>query len=86
MNKEYNLISFVERASRRKSVFICLKNHPKIPKEIASECKISISNVSNALPELVKKGLIKCKNPEDHYFRYYEITNKGKELIKLLNL
>ena len=86
MKNQYNLISFILRAKRRKAVFQCLKESPKIPKDIAGECKISISNVSNTLPELIEKGLIKCKNPEDHYFKYYEITKKGKELIEILKL
>ena len=79
-------MSFILRAKRRKAVLNCLKECPKIPKDIANECKISISNVSNTLPELVKKELVICKNPKDHYFKYYELTKKGKELIKKLNL
>ena len=47
---------------------------------------ISLSNVSNTLPELVKKGLVKCKNPKDHYYKYYELTSNGKSLLKKLNL
>jgi DNA-binding MarR family transcriptional regulator len=86
MKQDYILISFIMRAKRRKAVLECLKENPKIPKDIATECKISISNVSNTLPELVKKNLVKCKNPKDHYFRYYEITKKGKDLIKSLNI
>ncbi len=53
MKKDYALMSFIQRAKRRKIVLSCLKE-TKIPKEIATECKISISNVSNALAELVK--------------------------------
>ena len=67
MKKDYTLISFILRGKRRKSVLKALKE-PKIPKDIAEECKISISNVSNTLPELVKKGLISCRNPGDHYY------------------
>ena len=85
MEKDYKLISFIMRAKRRKSVLIALKE-TKIPKEIANECKISISNVSNTLPELVKKGLVMCKNPEDHYYKYYELTKKGRDVLKVLNL
>ena len=81
MKKDYSLISFIQRAKRRKAVLGCLKD-PKTPKEIAAICKISISNVSNSLSELVKAGLAVCKNPKDHYFRYYELTTKGKALLK----
>ncbi len=85
MKKNYSLISYILRGSRRKSVLITLKD-PKIPKEIAEQCKISISNVSNTLPELSKKGLITCRNPKDHYYKYYELTKKGKELLEQLKL
>lgn len=85
MRINYSLISFILRARRRKAVLSCLKN-PKIPKEIAKECEISISNVSNTLPELIKKMLVVCKNPKDHYFKYYELTKKGRKLVKDLNL
>jgi len=86
MKKDYNLIIFLLRGSRRRAIFKSLEKSPKIPKEIASECKISISNVSNTLPELIERGLVICKNPEDHYYKYYEITKKGRELIKDINL
>ena len=83
MKEDYELISFIH-GSRRKAVLNCLKDEPKIPKQIAEECKISISNVSNTLPELVEKELIQCKNPKSKVYRYYEITKKGKELLKLV--
>ena len=85
MKKNFSLISFILRGKRRKSVMVALKE-PKIPKEIAKECRISISNVSNTLPELLKKGLVKCKNPKDHYYKYYELTKKGKEVLEQLSL
>ena len=81
MEEDYELISFIQ-GSRRKAVLSCLKEKPKIPKKISEECKISISNVSNTLPELVNKKLIICKNPKSRIFKYYEITPKGKELLK----
>ena len=84
MKKDYSLISFILRGSRRKAIFLSLKEEAKIPKQIATECKISISNVSNTLPELIGQGLVICKNPEDHYFKYHELTKKGKDLLKEL--
>ena len=53
-----------------------------IPKEISQKCNVSIHNVSKSLKELVDKGLIVCKNPQDKFYRFYELTNKGKELLK----
>ena len=77
----YSLLSFILRGERRKAILLCL-DKPKIPKEIARCCKVSIHNVSKSLKELMEKNLILCKNPEDKFYRFYELTKKGKELIK----
>ena len=75
----YSLLSFVLRVERRKAILLCLDN-PKIPKEIAEICKVSIHNVSKSLKELKDKNLITCKNPKDKFYRFYVLTNKGKEI------
>ncbi len=77
----YSLLSFVLRGERRKAILLCL-NKPMIPKEIANSCKVSIHNVSKSLKELIDRGLIVCKNPQDKFYRFYELTKKGKEILK----
>ncbi len=80
---DYTLISFLMRGKRRIRVLRALNNDkPKIPKQIAEECKISLSNVSNSLAELLDKGLVKCINPKDKFYRFYIITNKGRLILK----
>ena len=79
----YSLLSFVLRGERRKAILLCL-DKPKIPKEIAESCKVSIHNVSKSLRELLDRGLIVCKNPDDKFYRFYELTKKGKEILKEL--
>lgn len=79
----YPLLSFVLRGERRKAILLCL-DKPRIPKEIADCCKASIHNVSKSLKELSDKGLIVCKNPQDKFYRFYELTKKGNEIIKEL--
>ncbi len=80
----YSLLSFVLRGERRKAILLCL-DKPKIPKEIGECCKVSIHNVSKSLKELVDRGLIVCKNPQDKFYRFYELTKRGKEILKELN-
>lgn len=58
---------------------------PKTPKEIATGCKMSISNVSNALTDLTKEGYVKCINPEAHTYKYFALTPKGNKALKLLH-
>lgn len=83
MQADYKLLSFLLRGKRRRDVLFNLKE-AKMPKRIAQECKISISNVSNSLFELVKEGLAKCITPKEHIYRFYQITERGKKAIKLL--
>ncbi len=83
MKVDYSSISFLLRGKRRMKVLIALNtDKPKIPKQLAEECKISLSNVSNSLAELLEKSLIKCINPKDKLYRFYTITDKGKNVLK----
>lgn len=76
----YSLLSFVLRGERRKAILLCL-DKPMIPKEIAQKCNVSIHNVSKSLRELIDRGLIICKNPSDKFYRFYELTSRGKEIL-----
>jgi len=86
MKISYSIISFLLRGERRLKILKYLNNseQAKIPKKIAEDTKFSLSNVSNSLAELLSKNLIKCVNPQDKMFRFYIITNKGKESLKEL--
>jgi predicted transcriptional regulator len=66
---DYSLLSFILRGERRKLILLSL-DKPKIPKQIAEECKVSIHNVSKSLIELMKKGLIRCKNPKINFIDF----------------
>ncbi len=79
----FSLLSFILRGERRKTILLCL-DKPKIPKEIAEICKISIHNVSKSLKELLNKGLIKCENPKDKFYRFYTLTDKGREIREMI--
>jgi len=83
MPKDYKTLSFFKRGQRRTAVLKAL-TEPKTPKEIATECQMSISNVSNALAELLEEEYVKCLNPEAHTYKYYALTSDGKRALKLL--
>jgi len=83
MKKDYELISFLLRGGRRKRVLDALTK-AKTPKEIAQECKISTSNVSNTLSELKEKELVECITPDAHFCRFYKLSKKGLRLSKEL--
>jgi DNA-binding MarR family transcriptional regulator len=81
---DYDIISFIARARRRRRVLACLYDEVKSPKQIAKESKTSVSNVYRSLKELQQKGLIVCKTPDSYSFKYYSATMKGKEIIDFL--
>jgi len=83
--KDYKTLSFFQRGKRRRAVLILLKE-PKTPKAIATDCKISISNISNALTELMNKKYIECINPDAHTYKYYRLTTKGRNALKTLGI
>lgn len=83
MHKDYELVSFLLAGKRRRKVLEALKE-PKMPKQLAIELGLSISNISNTLPELVEKGLVECKNPKSHLYKFYARTKKGEEALKSL--
>jgi DNA-binding MarR family transcriptional regulator len=58
-----------------------LKNNKLISKQIEEKTGMYKSHVSRTLKELISKDLVKCINPEDRNFRFYEITQKGKKVL-----
>jgi DNA-binding MarR family transcriptional regulator len=76
-----NDLAFVLRAKNRIKILEVLKDNKLISKQIEEKTGMYKSHVSRTLKELISKDLVKCINPEDRNFRFYEITNKGKNLM-----
>jgi DNA-binding MarR family transcriptional regulator len=74
-------LAFVLRAKNRVKILETLKNNKLISKQIEEKTGIYKSHVSRTLKELISKDLVKCINPEDRNFRFYEITQKGKKVL-----
>ena len=79
----YDLISFVARGKVRKLVLLNLKN-PLTPTLLSEKITIHRSTTSRTLLELEKKKLVKCVTPKEKMGRYYEITDKGMQVIKII--
>lgn len=77
----YDLISFVTRAKNRKLILTNLKD-PKTPSGLSIQLKLHRSAVSRAILELESKGLVKCLTPDEKMGRYYQITEKGRKILK----
>lgn len=76
-----NSISFILRAKRRLEVLQLLKDGKKISAQLENETGMYKSHMSRTLRELQNKKLIKCINPKDRNFKFYELTSNGKKVL-----
>ena len=83
MLRMYDLVSFVTRGKVRVKVLRELSD-PKTPTKLAPIVKTHRSTVSRAILSLERKGLVKCITPKEKIGRYYQITEKGKLILKKL--
>ena len=77
-------ISFIVRSKNRKIV-LKLLDTPRTPTRIKQETALHFNSVSRAILELEKNKFIKCLNPNQKLSRFYQITNKGKQVLKKIN-
>lgn len=90
----YQAKSFVARAPNRKKVMDCLNSEYNLnessgdvytPTDLAEELDTHIQTISRALVELVERELVNCLTPDAKKYRYYEITEKGRDVMELLD-
>lgn len=79
----YELVSFVSRGKIRKKVLENI-SEPVTPTELSTKIKTHRSTTSRAILALEDKGLIKCLTPNEKLGRFYQISDKGKKVLKLL--
>ena len=75
---------FILRSKYRREVFKLLDN-PIMPSQIAKKLSIRLTYITRELRFLREKGLIECLNPDERVGRLYQLTNKGKKLMKNMN-
>ena len=81
MKTKWDNISFIVRSSPRKKVFLALQE-PKTPTQLSKDLGINIGFISNILIDLQKRELIKCLSTNEKRHRFYQISKKGKEILK----
>lgn len=85
MDKE---IVWLIRGSQRKEVFINLPEMPFLPNKFRKELNdnlktnLSLREISRHIKDFEKMSILKCINKEDPYNRIYQITPKGKKIMK----
>ena len=80
--------SFIIRTKNRRKVLEYLGRAPvpQTPTSIKQGLGMSLNVVSRALRELDRAGLIVCRTPKLTMGRLYEVSDQGKEILKLLDL
>lgn len=79
----YNLISFVSRGKVRKKVLDNLVE-PHTPTELSQIINTHRSTTSRAILALERKELVECITPNEKMGRYYQNSQKGNEILKMI--
>lgn len=82
MGKNIYALTFVLRAKNRKVVLKALKSGRKTQAELHKITGMYRTHVRRTVNELISKGLIKCLNPKDRIYKLYELTKKGREILR----
>ena len=80
MNSE--TLSAVLGAKNRRKVLYLLEKEKLTPSQIMKRIGMYESHTSRALKELLNISLIECENPKERRFRFYKITELGKQVAK----
>lgn len=80
------LIAYIKIAPTREMVLKSFEYEDYLrPIQISKKLNIHPSNVSKKLKDLREHGLVYIINPEYHVPRLYRLTEKGKNILNLLN-
>ena len=80
----FEILGYVKISPYRTNTLKALGDELKMPSEIANDTNVKTSQVSSALADLRKKGLVVCVNEEVRKGRLYKCTDLGKEIIEKL--
>lgn len=80
----WKLYGYVVRSEYRKLIVERLHSKPAMPKEIAQATNKPRSHISRALRELEDMTIVICINPQEKKGRIYRLTEKGKQIAKMI--
>ena len=80
----YGLVSFANRGKIRRKILLNL-DKPMTPTQLSQKIKTHRSTTSRSLLILEKKGIVKCITPKENMGRYYDITDVGRKVLKIIN-
>jgi len=82
--KDDNIIGFMKAGKYRINILELLKDFSIIPCEIAKKLSVEKSQISRTLSKLEELGLITCTTPNRIRGRIYRVTEKGTQVLALL--
>lgn len=82
---DWDLISYAMSGKLRFRVLTELRKGNKIPTELAKITNSPISHISTTLKELEYKGLIECLTSERRKNKFFQITDKGENILDNIN-
>jgi DNA-binding HxlR family transcriptional regulator len=80
----WNLYGYVVASRYRKTIVGVLFRRPRTPSQLAKECSLPITRVSNTLTELANKEIVACLNPNQRKGRIYKLTEQGKKIAEAI--
>lgn len=81
----FKILGYVKISPYRTNTLKSIGNDLKMPSEIARDIDVRTSQVSTALSDLKKYGLVVCVNEEVRKGRLYKCTDLGLQIIKRLD-
>jgi len=84
--KDWTIFGKILSSSYKREIMLVLNQKESTPKIISKETHFSINHISSVLKELKDFELIECLNEELKKGRIYHLTNKGRTIIKKIEL
>lgn len=84
-DKTLKIFAYIGISSYRTKALKTLKDKDKTPAQIAKDCNIRISHISNVLRQLKECGVAECINENEKRNRIYRLTALGHEIADNLD-
>ena len=79
----YELV-YLKSGKNRKGVLEALEKRPLTPTEAAKLLDNHRSTISAVLLDLLDHDFVECKTPDNHNYRIYTISKKGRQYLQEL--
>jgi DNA-binding HxlR family transcriptional regulator len=81
---DWNLYGYVVASRYRKIIVENLSRRPRTPSQLAKDCGLPLTRISNTLTELATKEIVTCLNPNQRKVRVYKLTEEGKRIAQTI--